>query len=219
MPHPSSLLGIRSPREAASRTSRFRVSRTRFFTNVKVALHARLCQASFTSQAVAAGSLPRPGHRPTVPAGRGVPPHLRAGGIYGQAAQGRSVSARLSPPGPESSAAGFVPWANMPKGPAAGKHSLPAHWASGLKGRCGGRLLGEWHSAAPAGRYSAKAFLDAARGTQPHRLLCRTPLGRSLFPDSPTVSGFLRRCAGQAHSRIPGRCQERPRGALCSRIS
>ncbi len=58
------------------------------------------------------------------------------------------------------------------------------------RGSCGGvthaalvcgRLLGEWHDAAPAGRYSATAIVIAARGTQTHQRSSPTPLPPLLF--------------------------------------
>src|ERR1700760_521770 len=48
--------------------------------------------------------------------------------------------------------------------------------------RYGGRLLGEWHDAAPAERYSAKALWVAARGTQPYRTFSGTRAQGSVFP-------------------------------------
>ena len=59
-----------------------------------------------------------------------------------------------------------------------------ARGGSRVNGWCGGRLPGEWHDAAPAERDSAKAFLDAARGTQPHRPTLRTHDPSLLFPGS-----------------------------------
>src|SRR5512133_176867 len=44
-----------------------------------------------------------------------------------------------------------------------------------------GRLLGEWHDAAPAGRYSARAMVIAARGTRTHQRWSPTPPPAVLF--------------------------------------
>jgi hypothetical protein len=68
---------------------------------------------------------------------------------------------------------------------------LATRWAQGLKGRCGGRLLGEWLNAAPAERYSAKAILDAARGTQPHRPVIKNAARAFTVPGSPETLNAL----------------------------
>ncbi len=96
------------------------------------------------------------------------------------------------------------PGPGQPKGPAARQLSLASTLGPRPEGRCGRRLLGEWHNAAPAERYSAKAFLDAARGTQPHRPNTRNAVPAPTVPDPEIFSRFL---------EAPGMGQERPRGA------
>src|ERR1700722_13592304 len=60
-----------------------------------------------------------------------------------------------------------------------------SHWHSVWR-----RLHGEWHDAAPAERYSAKAFLDAARGVQPHRTISGTR-GGSASSGPPPAAAWL----------------------------
>jgi len=96
---------------------------------------------------------------------------------------------RLCRPGSLGGYAGPVHWAGIARGPATGRVCLRLLGLS-RKGRCGGRLLGEWHNAAPAERYSAKAFLDAARGTQPHRPNIRNAGGPATVPASVILPAF-----------------------------
>src|ERR1700728_5133985 len=60
-----------------------------------------------------------------------------------------------------------------------------SHWRSVWR-----RLHGEWHDAAPAERYSAKALLVAARGVQPHRTISGTQ-GGSGSSGPPPVAAWL----------------------------
>src|SRR5215472_11293148 len=53
-----------------------------------------------------------------------------------------------------------------------------------------GRLLGEWHHAAPAKRYSARAMIDAARGIQARQRLSPTRQPATLF----RAAGEILRC-------------------------
>src|SRR5262249_16651090 len=75
-------------------------------------------------------------------------------------------------------------------------------------GRCGGRLLGERPIAAPAGRYSAKAMLGAARGTLAAPATdsnaggCTpVPANPAQFADCPTAG---RRTSSRAATARPG---------------
>src|SRR5207342_1440461 len=45
-----------------------------------------------------------------------------------------------------------------------------------------GRLLGEWHDAAPAGRYSARAMVIAARGTHTPAIVSNAAACRAIPP-------------------------------------